>query len=338
MATGVPRPAFTTELLADLHADNLTAGQREQLLPQVVRDAEALRFLRSLDEVSAELRALGRDERIIHPMPADVAARLTQLLDELDPPQNTTGTTTQSGSTQDRTAQDGATRWWSPLRRPANANSARRPASKNNGTAPDSTGQHAATPDAIRPLPTTPDARIHSLATASPSGSIGESGRQSTVSQAPPPPPVAVAGHRHRPGRTRWIAAAAAAILAVTAVGGVAAMLRGGADPSPTAAPTPPPTTGTDQLGEELSATVALAALGRHTVTGTLANPAALDRCVQANGLERTVLGSTDITFQSRNAVLILLTGPHPPEITALVVGTGCGTGDPQRRAVQDIG
>jgi hypothetical protein len=27
-----------------------------------------------------------------------------------------------------------------------------------------------------------------------------------------------------------------------------------------------------------------------------------------------------------------------PPKITALVVGTGCGTGDPQRKALQDIG
>ncbi|WP_040785120.1 hypothetical protein [Nocardia pneumoniae] len=262
MATRVPRPAFTAELLADLHADNVAPQQRAQLWPAVSRDPQALRYLRSLDEVSAELRALGCDERIIHPMPADVAARLTQFVDELDPPEGPA-------------ARDGA---------------------------------------------------IHSVPT-------DESDGEPTASESPLAQPVPLDDRRR--GRFRWSAAAAAAILAVTGVGAVVSTLRGGDDPTP---PIAQPTPGNDDLGEELTATVALSALGRHTVTGSLANPAALNRCVQANGLERTVLGSTDITFQGRNAVLILLSGPRPPSITALVVGTGCGTGDPQRRAVQDIG
>lgn len=278
MATGGPRPVFTAELLADLHADNLTPEQRAQLWPEVARDPEALGFLRSLDAVSAELRNLGRDERVIHAMPADVTDRLTEFLEKLDPPESN-HTTSQNG-----TAQDG-----------------------------------------------TP----HRLATASPSSSpsesIGESDGQPTVSEARAQL-VTLAEHRRRGGRMRW--PAAAAIIAVTAIGGIASMLRGGEDPAPAAQPT----TATDQLGGELTATVALSALGRHTVTGSLANPAALNRCVQANGLDRTVLGSTDITFHGQNAVLILLTGPRPPTITALVVGTSCGAVDPQRRALQDIG
>ncbi|WP_454194358.1 hypothetical protein [Nocardia sp. Marseille-Q1738] len=265
MATRVPRPALTAELLADLHADNVAPEQREQLWPAVSRDPQALRYLRSLDKVSAELRALGRDERIIHTMPADVSARLTQFVDELDSPEG----------------------------------------------------------------PAAQDATIHSL----PSVPTDESGGEPTVSESTPAQPVVL--DEHRRGRLRWLAAAAAAILAVTGVGGVVSTLRGGDDPAP---PTAQPTTGTDDLGEDLTATVALSALGRHTVTGSLANPAALNRCVQANGLDRTVLGSTDITFQRRNAVLILLSGPRPPTITALVVGTGCGADDPQRRALQDIG
>ncbi|WP_454199972.1 hypothetical protein [Nocardia sp. Marseille-Q1738] len=268
MATREPRPAFTAELLADLHADNLTPAQRAQLLPQVARDARALHFLRSLDAISAELRALGRDERIIHPMPADVTARLAQFLDELDPPESTT---------QNACAQDS----------------------------------------------TTP-----------PTASTGESDPRPTDSGTAPPAPITLAEHRHRRGRARRMTAAAAAILAVTTIGGAASMLRGSDNPAPTAAPA----TGTDQPSDDLPASVALSALGRHTVTGTLANPAALDRCVQANGLDRTILGSTDITFRGHNAVLILLTGPHPPNVTALVVGTGCGTGDPQRKSIQDIG
>ncbi|MGQ4596976.1 hypothetical protein [Nocardia sp. R6R-6] len=264
MATEVPRPAFTAELLADLHAGNLSPQQRERVWAAVSHDPQALRLLRSLDEVSAELRALGRDERIVHPMPADVSARLARFLDELEPTQGT--------AAQDTTIPS--------------------------------------------PAPTV------------------EPERRPAVSATAPPAPVTLAERRHRRGRVRWAAAAAAAILAVTAVGVVASMTRGGDDPAPIAHPT----TGTDQLGADLTVATALSALGRRTVTGALADPAALTSCVQANGLDRTVLGSTDITFQGRNAVLILLTGPHPPTITALVVGTGCDTGDPQRRAVRDIG
>ncbi|WP_067469637.1 hypothetical protein [Nocardia amamiensis] len=263
MATGVPRPAFTAELLADLHADNVAPKQREQLLPAVARDPQALRYLRSLDEVSAELCALGRDERIIHTMPADVAARLTQFVDELDSPEG----------------------------------------------------------------PTARDAEIHSLRSVRTDESDGEP----TVSESTQP----MAPAEHRRGLVRWLAAAAAAILAVAGVGGVVSTLRGGDGTAPSTAQ---PSAGNNDVGEELTAAVALTALGRHTVTGSLANPAALDRCVRANGLDRTVLGSTDITFRGHNAVLILLSGLRPPTITALVVGTGCGTGDPQRRAVQDIG
>ncbi|MBF6296055.1 hypothetical protein IU459_00685 [Nocardia amamiensis] len=263
MATGVPRPAFTAELLADLHADNVAPEQRAQLWPAVAHDPQALRYLRSLDEVSAELCALGRDERIIHAMPADVAARLTQFVDDLDSPEG----------------------------------------------------------------PTARDAVIHSLRSVP----TDESDEKSTASESALAQPMA----EHRRGRVRWLAAAAAAILAVAGVGGVVSTLRGGDGTAPSTAQ---PSTGNDDAGEELTAAVALTALGRHSVTGSLANPAALDRCVRANGLDRTVLGSTDITFQGGNAVLILLSGPRPPTITALVVGTNCGTGDPQRRAVQDIG
>ncbi|MBF6100086.1 hypothetical protein IU510_18650 [Nocardia cyriacigeorgica] len=86
MATrSVPQPPYSAELLADLHADNLSRELSEQLWPAVHGDPEAQRYLRSLDEVSAHLRALGRDDRIIHPMPDDVASRLWQWAEELGP-------------------------------------------------------------------------------------------------------------------------------------------------------------------------------------------------------------------------------------------------------------
>ncbi|TLF78599.1 hypothetical protein [Nocardia cyriacigeorgica] len=84
MATrSVPQPPYSAELLADLHADNLSRELSEQLWPAVHGDPEAQRYLRSLDEVSAHLRDLGRDDRIIHPMPDDVAMRLRQWAEEL---------------------------------------------------------------------------------------------------------------------------------------------------------------------------------------------------------------------------------------------------------------
>ncbi|WP_159840996.1 hypothetical protein [Nocardia sp. CY41] len=260
MATqSVPQPPFTSELLADLHADNVTPEQRAQLWPAVSRDQDAMRFLRGLDDVTAELRALARDERIVHPMPDDVAARLALFVGELEPPEDA------------------------------------------------------------------PDATVHEL----PRAWAGESVGEAEVSESPP-----VTLDERRRGRLRWFAAAAAAIVTVAGAGVWVSTLRGGDAPAPTAQPT----TGNDEWGDDLTATMALSALGRNTVTGSLAGPGALERCVRANGLDRTVLGSTDIRFQGGNAVLILLNGPQPPKITALVVGTGCGAGDPQRKALQDIG
>ncbi|MGQ4597858.1 hypothetical protein [Nocardia sp. R6R-6] len=309
MARGVPRPAFTAELLADLHAGNLPQRRREQLWPAVSRDPQALRFLRSLDEVSAQLGALGRDERIVHPMPADVAARLTRFVEELHPPVDST-TPYRDGVGSDAIAPDNTP----PV------------------TTPGATVRDAATPGV-----SAPEAAIHRLSFVP----THESDSRPTHSESTPAELVTLG--KRRGGKVRWIAAAAAAILAVTGGGFVISALNisavsNDARPAPNAQISAAPTSGNTDLGEELTATVALGALGRHTATGALASPAALQLCAHANGLDRPVLGSTDITFHGRNAVLILLSGPHPPTITALVVGTGCSADDPQQRALQDIG
>ncbi|MFX0573466.1 hypothetical protein [Nocardia nepalensis] len=274
MATrSVPQPPFSPELLADLHADNVAPELSEQLWPVVRSDPEALRFLNSLDDVNAELRTLARDERILHPMPADIAARLEDFIDGLD----------------------------------------------------------------LGEEPTERVATIHHLPSAA---AWPESSDDATVSETHPvanthpealnaPIPLA----DRRPRRLRWLAAAAAVIAAAACAAIAVATMRGHE-----VAPTAQPTTGNVQLGDELNATAALTALGRNDVTGVLGTPAALNRCVHANGLDRTVLGSTNTTFQGRDAVLILLTGPRPHKITALVVGMGCGTDDPQQLALADIG
>ncbi|MEV6428309.1 hypothetical protein [Nocardia sp. NPDC051463] len=269
MATrSVPQPPFSTELLADLHADNIAPELGEQLWPAVRRDPDALRYLDSLDEVSAQLRTFGEDDRIIHAMPADIAARLEQFVDGLD----------------------------------------------------------------FEEEPAEQVATIHQLPFAAPP----ESGYAPVVSdpQTRPPGIATPVSLDERRGRgLRWLAAAAAAV-AVVACAAVAVSTFGGREVAPTAQPT----TGNVELGDDLNATAALAALGRHDVTGALGNQAALNRCVQANGLDRTVLGATNTTFHGQASVLILLTGPRPHKITALVVGIGCTTDDPQQLALTDIG
>ncbi|MFE9321714.1 hypothetical protein ACIHDR_02760 [Nocardia sp. NPDC052278] len=266
-----PQPPFSPELLADLHADNVAPELSEQLWPMVRNDPDALRFLNSLDDVSAELRALGRDEHVIHAMPADIAARLEEFVEGLD--------VAEEPSEQVGTVH----RLYSATTRPESS---------------------------VPVWPESADDAKHS-------------GHEAAI-------PLT----RHGTRRLRWLAAAAAVIAIVACVAVAVDALRGH-EVAPSAHPT---TSGNVQLGDELDATVALRALGRNDVTGALGTPAALNRCVHANGLDRTVLGSTDTTFGGRDAVLILLTGPRPHKITALVVGIGCGTDDPQQLALTDIG
>ncbi|WP_280468685.1 hypothetical protein [Nocardia cyriacigeorgica] len=267
MATrSVPQPPFSAELLADLHADNLSREQSEQLWPAVHGDPEAQQYLRSLDEVSAQLRALGRDDRIIHPMPDEVSARLWQWAEELGP----------------------------------------------------------AEPDAE------PTARITELP------GLSDATRYEAESPGIPTSPAApvVSLDERRRRRMRMLTAAAAAVAVIACAAIVVATVRDNGTVSPTAGPTTVDTS----PGEDLDATVALGALGRHDVAGPLADSAELAGCVAAAGYDRTVLGSTDMTFRGADAVLILVAGTTPGGITALVVEPGCRTGEPGVLAVTDIG
>jgi len=82
----VPQPPFSADLLADLHADNVSPDSAAELRNAVRDDAEAQSYLGALDGVRDQLRELGSDESIIHAMPADVADRLGQLAEELGGP------------------------------------------------------------------------------------------------------------------------------------------------------------------------------------------------------------------------------------------------------------
>lgn len=86
MTRSVPQPPFAAELLADLHADNVSPDSAAELRSAVRDDAEAQSYMGALDDVRDQLRELGSDESIVHPMPADVADKLGQLAEELGGP------------------------------------------------------------------------------------------------------------------------------------------------------------------------------------------------------------------------------------------------------------
>lgn len=287
-ARSVPRPPFSTDLLAELHADNVPPEQAELLWPQVRRDPDAVRFLHSLDGVSAELRALSLDDRILHPIPTEVAARLDALLDELS-----RGEQAQPVATVHQLHRDGSDGEPSSTR-PMPALDAVPPEPVPEEPLP----QHADVPGAVSP-----------------------------------DEPMSLDGHRTK--RLRWFTAAAAA---VAVIAGTLVAVDAATDRTvrPNALPAEHGTS--VALGDELSSAAVLSAMGRNDVTGPLSGPGAMAGCVKAAVPDRTVLGSTNVTYRGESAVLILLTGPRPPKITALVVRTGCSPADPQILDMRDIG
>ncbi|MFE9579574.1 hypothetical protein ACFYO1_24515 [Nocardia sp. NPDC006044] len=378
----MPQPPFSAELLADLHADNVAPELREQLWPVVRQDGESLRFIHALDDVSTELRALGRSDRIIHTMPDDVAARLADFIDGFDldeAPTETGATIYRLPVTAVPESDDDTVRGVTPIaaqpvtdeetvRTPVAAEPATddetvrvvgtavvaEPATDDetvrvvgnpvagNPATDDETVRVIGTPVAAEPA--TDDETVRVVRSPAASEPDDETVRVlrtpvaadpeadvDTVRATRPAAPISLDDHRR--SRLRWITAAAAAV-AVVACASIALTVVRGNDATPTAQPTSDIT----QLGEDLSAPMMLSALGRNDATGLLGNPAARERCMRANGLERTILGSNNVRLQGKDAVLILLTGPRTPKITALVVGTGCTTDDPQFITVQDIG
>ncbi|WP_067532557.1 hypothetical protein [Nocardia crassostreae] len=132
--------------------------------------------------------------------------------------------------------------------------------------------------------------------------------------------------------RLRWLTAAAAAVALLA--GAVVAV---DAIRSREVAPTPVPAADF-QLAADLPHTDVLTAMGRHDITGPLAEGDALTDCLRATDLDRPLLGSRNVTYSGQKAVLVLLAGPEAPTITAAVLGAGCTTGNPQLLASSDIG
>jgi hypothetical protein len=283
-----PQPPFDTDLLADLHADNVPPELSGPLWSRVREDPEALRFLSLLDDVGAELRALGSDPQVLHPIPAELTHRLDRLLDDLS----------QSEPHTERVATVHRLPFTGP---PPESSASQSPSSQS--------------PSSQVPPSEVPSSQPPSSHRAAPNA----------------PMPMS----RFRSRRMRWIvvAAASAAVLAGT-LAGIEAVR--GRQVSPNALPAKE--SGTIQLNDDLPAAQVLGAMGRSDLTGPLAAPGAVTACVAAAGLDRSVLGSMNVTYHGKPAALILLTGPHPPKITALVVGIHCAPGDPEVLEIRDIG
>lgn len=257
MSRSVPQPPFPSELLADLHADNLAPELCEQLWPVVRTDEDALHYLNKLDEVNTHLRTLAADERVVHRMPDDVADRMFRFVAELD-------------------AGEGPTERITPL----------------------------------AAVPPTPSAESAPTADA----------------------PTSLDRYRSR-RRLGLLAAAAATVAVLAGAAGAVFSTFDTTEGAPTAAPFTEPA-----AADELTTAAALRALGKRDVVGPLGDDAALTRCVRANGIDRAVLGASNITFRGSDAVLVLVQGEQAPTITALVVGTGCTTGTPEQLTLRDIG
>lgn len=157
---------------------------------------------------------------------------------------------------------------------------------------------------------------------------------------------TALSGTRGRRRTRAWIAVAVAG--AAAAVGAVFTLtgVDGGHPTAPaviaSSTPEPPQTTIAD-LGSELDGTQVLTLLRDAAPSGglgRLADPQVRAGCLQANGIDSTVpvLGTRQVRFRGNAAVLLLVTGPNPPTLTALVVGTGCAADHPDLLTRTEIG
>lgn len=75
------------------------------------------------------------------------------------------------------------------------------------------------------------------------------------------------------------------------------------------------------------------------TDPGLLGGADRLRECLDANGFEgRSPIGSRAVRYAGDDAVLVLLSGPDAPALTALVVGTDCDADDPAILVRKTIG
>ena len=136
------------------------------------------------------------------------------------------------------------------------------------------------------------------------------------------------------------VTAAAAAVVVAVSVSVIA--LRGSQHSEQPVAQAPHASSDTNvvDLGDRFDTSTLLTALGRRGNGGLTADSRTLNQCLAASGIEgnRPLLGSSNVRFKGNDAVLLLVAGPHAPQITALVVAPDCDATHSQVFAKRDIG
>ena len=133
-------------------------------------------------------------------------------------------------------------------------------------------------------------------------------------------------------GRVRWMSrkwvAGVSGAAAVVIIAG-ALFASGTLSPGPESAPvvaSPPTGAATDSLSHD----TLLAALGRDSVVGRLADRTLLSQCLSGARATGPILGALDIAYQGQSAVLVLVGERRPGGITALVLDTACNGDNPR--------
>lgn len=96
----------------------------------------------------------------------------------------------------------------------------------------------------------------------------------------------------------------------------------------------------TAQLVDDALTPESLRGVAGNTGLGPLATAGRLGECLSANGFapDAVVVGSKEIRVAGDDAIVLLLSGPRPPQLTALVVGHGCSATDPATVRVETLG
>ncbi|MEV6068259.1 hypothetical protein AB0L82_17030 [Nocardia sp. NPDC052001] len=292
----IPRPPWSDELLADLHAGNVPADLSAQLWTEVRRDPAAMRYLRSLDQVNLRLRDLGRNDHLIHPMPDEITTRLERMIGDL-------------------AATD--------ITDPGQIATVHRLPVPRQSTHP--------TPPSTAPMPMLNGSAVFDTGQLDPR-ELGDLTPEELDADEYESDTDSVRPDERFTRRQRWLSAAAAAA-AVLAGGVVAFDAMHNRSAAPAAAQP-----ADNQLPADFPPSMALAAMGRHDISGPLAHGSALSDCLTAAQLDNRVLGSRSVSYGGQQAVLVLLAGPRAPQITAVVLGNGCTAANPQLLTSVDIG
>jgi len=147
------------------------------------------------------------------------------------------------------------------------------------------------------------------------------------------------ARERPAPARVgRWAAVTAGIGVAAACAAVIAFGLRpGGDDTAPQAQPA---TGGGTHLVDGTLPPDALRAVVGSSGLGPLSDPDRLRECLSANGFapDSVIVGSQVIRGAGDEVIALLLSGPVPPQLTALVVGTHCSAADPATVQVEVLG